>query len=180
MLILSTESRLLPRHSVRYHYMCPYCTSGHSPQRLLLGHYHVRSLADRLLRAPDLEYPKTHQHGLILWVVCVDPGLYPVAARRTRTNTAKFISCLPYGRTRSFTWSWEGWSTTSHPRQSSSESRLGDSRSISYFSISCESYALHQFNVADIGIRAFVIQVAGASMASGDHVPTQTILRGLQ
>ncbi len=160
--------------------MCPHCTSGSLPQRLLLGHYDVRSLADRFLRAPDLEYQIPHHHGLLRWVVYIDSGLYLPATSMTRTYTAKPSRCLPCGRMRSFTWSWEGWSTTSHPKLSSSASRLGDSRSISYFSISCESYALHQLNIADTRIRAFIIQVSGASMASGDHVPNQTILRGLQ
>jgi len=55
-LMFSSNSRLLLRDPVRYHYLCPHCTSRHLPQRLLLGHYHVCNLADRLLRAPDFEY----------------------------------------------------------------------------------------------------------------------------
>lgn len=179
-LIISTDSRLFPRYSVRHHYMCPHCTSGHLPQRILLGHCRVRSLSNRFIRAPDPEYQIPHHHGLLRWVVCVDPGLYLPATSGTPTYTAEPSRCLLCGRTPSFTWSWGGWSTISRPRLSSSASRLGDSHSISYSSTSCEYCATHRIDLADTRIRAFVIQVSGASMASGDHVPEQTVLRGLQ
>lgn len=63
--------------------MCPHCTSDHLPQRLLLGHRHVRSLADHMLRAPDFEYPTSSKHGLLLWMVRPDLGLYLAATRET-------------------------------------------------------------------------------------------------
>ncbi len=75
-LMFSSNSRLLLHDPVRYHYLCPYCTSGHLPQRLLLGHCHVCSLADRLLRASDFEYWTPLQYGLLHWMVCLDPGSY--------------------------------------------------------------------------------------------------------
>jgi len=99
---------------------------------------------------------------------------------RTRTHKAEYFSWPHCGPMRSFIWSWEGWSTTSHPMLSSSASRLGDSHSTSYFSISCEPHALHQAYVADTRTRAFMIQLGGVSMASGNQKPQHIILLGLE
>lgn len=139
-------------------------------------------MADNVLRIPHREYRKTNGFGVVFGVVHLDAGKstnrHPAYQNRQRLILFSLHHC---GLMHTSIWSWEEWFTTSQSVRRSLVSKLGDLLSYLCSLISCKSPDIRshgQRNTANELPSSFLIQAAGASMASGNNLTQAQIFRG--
>ena len=152
-------------HPFRSHQHHPSYPSNHIPQRLQLGNHHGRTVGNSVLRLPHRQHQAAHERGLVYRLVHSDPP---------RTTMDQCVCLHGYGA--------DGVQFHFFGENPGCQGlEVWIVVCTSRYLVSCIGVPTsHPLNHALTFVySAFLVQATGASMASGNNIPTSQTNRGL-